>query len=51
MDSKKRNAILISVAAASGAVAAMTAISYAVTRLMLSFAIDRKDPPQFEKRR
>ena len=41
---KRSSAILIGVAA-------MTAISYAVTRLMLSFAIDRKDPPQFEKRR
>ena len=51
MDKKKRNAILISVASGSGAIAAMTAISYAVTRLMLSYAIDRKDPPQFEKRR
>ena len=48
---KRSSAILIGVAAVSGAVAAMTGISYAVTRLMLSFAIDRKDPPQFEKRR
>ena len=46
---KRSSAILIGVAAVSGAVAAMTAISYAVTRLMLSFAIDRKDPPQFEQ--
>ena len=51
MDQKKRNAILISIASGAGAIAAMTGISYAVTRLMLSFAIDRKDPPQFEKRR
>ena len=51
MDKKKRNAVLIAVAAASAGIAAITAISYAVTRLMLSFAIDRKDPPQFEKRR
>lgn len=51
MNRKKRNAILIAIAAASAGVAAMTGISYAVTRLMLSFAIDRKDPPQFEKRR
>ncbi|MBR4335058.1 MAG: alpha/beta hydrolase [Clostridia bacterium] len=51
MNRKKRNTILIAIAAASAGVAAMTGISYAVTRLMLSFAIDRKDPPQFEKRR
>lgn len=51
MNEKKRNAILAAVASVSTAVCGATAISYAVTRMMLSFAIDRKDPPQFEKRR
>ena len=51
MNEKKRNAILAAVASVSTAVCGATAISYAVTRMMLSFAIDRKDPPQFERRR
>ena len=51
MNEKKRNAIIAALASVSTAVCGATAISYAVTRLMLSFAIDRKDPPQFEKRR
>ena len=51
MNEKKRNAILATVASLSTAVCGATAISYAVTRLLLSFAIDRKDPPQFERRR
>ena len=51
MNPKKRNAILTAVASASSLVCGATAISYALTRKMLSFAIDRKEPPQIERRR
>lgn len=51
MEKKKRNAILAAVASASGIACVSTALSYAVTHLMLSFAIDRKEPPRFERRR
>ena len=47
----KKQSLIAAISASGAAALGITAISYCVTRAMVSLAIDRKDPKQFQKRR